>query len=426
MGLKKQFDGFINNFSINKVLIIKDKNLSLSTKFLQLGVVIFLLTDLFVNELYQKTEVPSGYTSMWAESNNLNNYHNSTYDFCDNTKYNYIYSNPDWRYTNISCVDLEYAEMHVKGENEIFFLTHFTENEVNITNSVKNTISKRDFFTTGVEAMGLAFDHFYTTSFDEGGNVAKKKIKTVIRNCDDSADAYVFGPGESISLSVKQWLELGCVDLEQFNTGTIKSLNDPLVTNSDYPHFRLTGIDILIKLSYYNMKSISGYSKETSILKVVVNEGWSSKGSSINYINYPKINGDYKNHFVDRYKYGIKFKFLVTGLMGNFNTYNLVTHFVSGKVLLDLCAILVVTFTSTFFANYSKKFKGERVSKVDNQRPKKKKSRDIDEPGDIVGVLETNNNKDTPVEEEYELESLDKTTKTLELEDEGSLKVSKI
>ena len=121
----------------------------------------------------------------------------------------------------------------------------------------------------------------------------------------------------------------------------------------------------------------------------------------------------------------IKFKFLVTGLMGNFNTYNLVTHFVSGKVLLDLCAILVVTFTSTFFANYSKKFKGERVSKVDNQRPKKKKSRDIDEHEDIVGVLETNN-KDTPVEEEYELESLDKTTKILEIEHEGSMKISKI
>ena len=135
---------------------------------------------------------------------------------------------------------------------------------------------------------------------------------------------------------------------------------------------------MLIKISYYNMKSVSGYDSEESIIKVLVNDGWSSKGSSINYIKYPDIGSDYTSHFVDRYKYGIKFKFLVSGIMGSFNTYNLVTHFVSGKVLLDLCGLLIITFASTFFSNYSKKFNQERIEKIKHNGER------VDEDEDIV------------------------------------------
>ena len=71
---EKQIKGFINNFSTNKILVIKDKKLSLSTKFLQMFVIIYLVTDLCLNELYKKIETPSGYTSMWAESNNFDVY----------------------------------------------------------------------------------------------------------------------------------------------------------------------------------------------------------------------------------------------------------------------------------------------------------------------------------------------------------------
>ena len=360
---EKQIKGFINNFSTNKILVIKDKKLSLSTKFLQMFVIIYLVTDLCLNELYKKVETPSGYTSMWAESNNFDVY-NKSFSYCDNPDYNYVYSKPDWIYKNISCVDLEYAEMYVKGENEMFFLTHFTENEVNITNKEKYSISKRDFFTKNLEEMVLAFDHFYSTSFEEGGNIGKKQLDTYLRNCHDNDNAYVFKKGETVKLTLKQWLELACVDLEDLNSGTTISLPDEDIADTTYPYFRLTGIDLLVKISYYNIKSVSGYDDETCIIKVSVNEGWSSKGSTINYISYPKINGDYINHFVDRYKYGVKFKFIVSGIMGSFNAYNVVTHFVSGKVLIDLCAIIVVTFASTFFAKYAKKFSTERISKL--------------------------------------------------------------
>ena len=77
--------------------------------------------------------------------------------------------------------------------------------------------------------------------------------------------------------------------------------------------------------------------------------------------------------FIFSYKYGIKFKFLVTGLMGKFDFYNVVTHFVSGKVLIDMCALIVITFASTFFVKYAKKFSGERVDKLKNREKNRRK-----------------------------------------------------
>ena len=52
--MNKYIRGFINNFTTGKLLVIEDKKLSLSTKFLQILVVCLLVTDLMVNELYQK------------------------------------------------------------------------------------------------------------------------------------------------------------------------------------------------------------------------------------------------------------------------------------------------------------------------------------------------------------------------------------
>lgn len=455
--MNKYIRGFINNFTTGKLLVIEDKKLSLSTKFLQILVVCLLVTDLMVNELYQKTEVPSGYTSMWAESNALADYRNTSFEFCNNDNYNYIYANPDWRYTNISCVDLEYSEMYLKGENEIFYLTHFTENNINITNQDVNYISKKDYFTRGVEGMVLAFDHFYSTTFNEGGNVARRKIRTHIRDCNDEYDAYVFEPGETIKLTIAQWLELACVSLKDKNLGTTESLPDAQVPNLDYPTFRLTGIDMLIKIAYYNMKSVSGYDSEESIIKVLVNDGWSSKGSSINYIKYPDIGSDYTSHFVDRYKYGLKFKFLVSGIMGKFDTYNLVTHFVSGKVLFDICALIVIGVATTFFSNYSKKFNHERIEKIrqNGQRIEEEEPPQIDDDAienitDYQDNLEQDNqdnqdNKDNLEQAEEQEDNQDKkaldSPKTpnseaseeeqvrqivLESEEPGSLKTSKV
>ena len=107
---------------------IINTKMAISNRFLQLAIFGFLIYDLVINELYLKTEVPSGYTTMWAEDGDLYNLQKeSNYEYCDNASYNYIWESPDWEYTNISCSNLHYSESYIKGENELFFLTYYSD-----------------------------------------------------------------------------------------------------------------------------------------------------------------------------------------------------------------------------------------------------------------------------------------------------------
>tara|TARA_A100001015_G_C15006932_1_gene721156 strand:- start:1722 stop:2102 length:381 start_codon:yes stop_codon:yes gene_type:complete len=58
-------------------------------------------------------------------------------------------------------------------------------------------------------------------------------------------------------------------------------------------------------------------------------------------------------HFIDRYKYGIKFKFLVSGLMGKFDIYLLISHFVSGVVLINISGKIIAFVGSKYYKHYS-------------------------------------------------------------------------
>ena len=74
--------------------------------------------------------------------------------------------------------------MYEKGESEFFFLTHFTEYDVSVKNcfnSDNKCLNKtnKEFFTIGVEGMLLAFDHFYTTTFQQGSNLGNSGLKLV-------------------------------------------------------------------------------------------------------------------------------------------------------------------------------------------------------------------------------------------------------
>ena len=94
----------------------------------------YITWDLVYHELYKQVEIPSGYTAFWTGNGNLTKIQEETDInnnlFCSNDTYNYAYDEVEWIYTNISCAKLPYAEMYEKGENEFFFLTHFTEYDI--------------------------------------------------------------------------------------------------------------------------------------------------------------------------------------------------------------------------------------------------------------------------------------------------------
>ncbi len=369
-------------FTTTKLLTLKDYKVGLINRGIQLMIFGWVVLDLMYNELYLKTEIPSGYTTFWAENGNLTNIQQNTnfddYVFCDNSSYNYAYDTQNWIYTNISCVNLPYSEMYQKGENEFFFTTHFTENLVECTKEFDDNTCERvfykDYFTIGSEGMNLGFDHFYTTSFEEGsnlGNVLKLGIDTYIKD-ENGGELAHFRAGQTIMMNVSEWLRLTGVSLEDLNSGTNPSLEHPYVPERTRALFRLSGLEIIINVNFHNMMSIAGYTTTTSEINLQANEGWSSKGSLVTYMNYPNIsmvNNSYS--YVDRYRYGIKFKFVISGIMGNFNMNNLVNHITSGIVLLGLSGTILSTIIILSKTKYGKYYKKIRYTQKSISNPSK-------------------------------------------------------
>ena len=75
--------------------------------------------------------------------------------------------------------------------------------------------------------MLLGFDHFYTTSFEEGGNlpsIIKEGIDTYVKDETGNELAF-FNRGNTIMMNVSKWLELTGVSLDSYNDGTQPSLS---------------------------------------------------------------------------------------------------------------------------------------------------------------------------------------------------------
>lgn len=391
-------------FNTDRQIAFYDKKIGLTYRSMQLLLFSFILYDLFLKQLYFKTEIPSGYTTMWAEANNLydiqSNATKSQPIFCNNKDHNYIYSLPYWDYRNNSCINLHYSEMYEKGENEIFFQTYFTENKIilqdcnhfNYSNDKCDIIdtldgqcfcqSYKNFYSVGVEGMQLVFNHLYTTSFESGSNVESngniKPIKTIINDANGNK-MREFDIGENIALTIEEWLELANIDLNDFNYGVKKSEEGYNITEY-YPKYRLTGLEIILKVNFYNIKKLTNFEETICVIDIVTNKGWASKGSKINYINYPDLlDGfhDEKNIYVDRYRYGIKFKFIVSGLMGEFNWYMLMNHLVSTVVLIGVARTTLSYFVMYFLGRKSEVFKKHRFKYIesDSYKTSKKSSK---------------------------------------------------
>ena len=358
-------------FTTPKLVTLTDIRIGGLNKFIQTCILSAIVYDLCFNELYLKTEIPSGYTTFWTENGNLTNLQNSNisnYSYCNNPDYDYAYDADTWVYREIDCIKLPYSEMYIKGEGEFFFLTHFTEYNTTVT-TCENEMKcierdNKDYFTVGSEGMILAFDHFYATSFEEGSNLITKEkgIETYIKN-KDGKTLQKFAAGETIKLNLSTWLEFSNINLDEYNEGTPFSYPHPLIKNPSLPYNRLSGVEIIIKVNYYNMKSLSGYETATCEIQLSPNAGWASKGSTVTYIDYPNVSDSNDTYnYIDRYKYGIKFKFIVSGIMGKFDVNNVISHLVSGLVLINTSSLIVCTFVLYFLGNYGKKFRNMKYS----------------------------------------------------------------
>ena len=238
----------------------------------------------------------------------------------------------------------------------------FNDIECKITDRLDGNCICQDFmnfYTIGEEEMYFVFDYKYVTTFQKGGNYADHAslgVKTRIYNYNDEL-VKTFNENENIKFKVNDWIEMANLDLNDYNYATKISDEGEHVLNVYHPKFRMTGIEIIIKINCNNLITETGedYGDTYCDIKPTINEGWASKGSSIFYLEYPDLKEEFvKSVYKDRYRYGIKFKFYINGKIGKFSFNNMINTLIAGIVLIGTGASIIVLIISNFCCNYTK------------------------------------------------------------------------
>ena len=238
------------------------------------------------------------------------------------------------------------------------------------------THSKRyNYIIPGMEGSKMEFDHSYDTTSEQFSGT---KPKTYVRKKDSDKDEHVFEPGESVELTMNEWLDLAGVDLDKpFDEqpgnfeGTLKGLNGTGADITDYPLPRLSGVRLNILVRYFNydlhkdVHSAMGDDTVYAIVTVSPILGWFSKGHDITYRAEPTdltdpidaSDGKPEGYFHDMYKYGILFDIQQTGLIGQLDPVFIILTLTSGLVLLGVAGTVVNLVAKFGLGELSKNYK---------------------------------------------------------------------
>ena len=366
------------------------------------------------------TEVPTGVASAWGLGGDdfyelQKNAMEEGTGVCGNVnKYAFNYS-ANYVYDNMKCGYFTAKEMISKlpSGNVIFFATHVTQTLASRYTATATTTggvttytcpdatikanfggtdatqviegrcthSKRyNYIIPGMEGSKMAFDHSYDTTSEQFSGT---KPKTYLRKKDSDKDEHVFEPGESVSLTMKEWLELAGVDLDKpFDEqpgnfeGTLEGLKGSgaegsLDSSTDYPHPRLSGVRLNILVRYFNydlhkdVHTTMGDDTVYAIVTVSPILGWFSKGQDITYRAEPTnltdpidaSDGKPEGYFQDMYKYGILFDIQQNGLIGQLDPVFIILTLTSGLVLLGVAGTVVNLVAKFGLGELSKNYK---------------------------------------------------------------------
>ena len=389
------------NLSIPRLLVIRDVRLGLANRLFQMCVLFYLIYNIAYNEAYYELETPNGYvTSMWSETGDLyktqrefkNNASLKKFNYCNNTEHNYIFDLPYWDYRNVSCVNIPYSSLYNKGENEFFFMTMFTENDIilndcdlptqlNQTCLITDRLdgncicqNYKNYYTVGIEDMKFVFDYKYLTTFQTGSNFQDKNSRAVYTRVYSTNGSLVkvFEKNNNIVFLVKEWLDILNVNLEDYNEAT-KYSEPGTDTVVNRPRYRITGLQIIINIECSNLVKNTKveYGETVCEIHPYINDGWASKGSHITYSKYPNLNDNIiTSKYYDRYSYGIKFKFHVSGKVGVFHYDKLINTLINAIVMMGTCATILILIISNCCCNYTETILNESTDEsgfqVDN------------------------------------------------------------
>jgi len=403
-------------YTTPKYAKIIDYRLALTNLALQVLITFYVLYALIRGKTYLQTEVPIGRVTNWGSgtanfaavqtaARTATTLTTQTFDGeeftilpCSSSAaatalddYNFVFDDT-WVYANAACAYLTADELitketrggmfisthatqtityrepapssgtcaaSVKFANEAGSATAVTAEAVALDSTVNNVCyykKSTDWLFIGAEHTSIGIAHEFETASDI---FAAQNPKTYVRRPGSNENLITFESGSSISLTLKQILDVAQVDLDKRYedqpgdfavsangyTGSVDANRGPMM--------RLAGLRLNAKLMYYNY-NLDGASQSTGdsdpycILEIEPSITWTSLGQSITYrseqdnIDDPlrTADGQPEGYVMNMYRYGVHIDISTSGIVGSFNYVYFINVVISGLVLLRVAGTI--------------------------------------------------------------------------------------
>ena len=394
---------------------IVDWRLAISNLALQVLITFYVLYALIRGKTYLQTEVPIGKVTNWGNGNDVfsevqekslaasttsvqtvTGGDETTILGCGSSAqselagYKFYYKDAAWEYTNVKCAYLTPDELITKETTGgMFITTHVTQTitkraplptgSSTCSDTTLGASSARsstplngicyydavtDWLAIGAEHTSIGISHEYDTLI---AGKAGSNPKTYVRRAGSSENLHVFEAGKSISLKLKEILDVAQVDLDKRYEDQTPLAGDDVSSlygtagTSDAartPMARLAGVRLKAQIRYYNYNLEDANSEETgsdepyAILEIEPSFTWTSKGQKISYrtpstatdvndpIDITTNIGQPKGTLLNMYAYGVHIDITSSGMIGSINYVYLMNVLVSGLVMLKLAGTI--------------------------------------------------------------------------------------
>ena len=398
--------------------------LGLAFKLLQLGIIIFLCVDIFKANGWAHSEVPGGRVNAYGES---------TPDFeatvakpvnqvkyCSSDEHDYVFSddpNSKYKYQKPACRALEPEEAVTKSIGAVSFTTSVIETielawkctdgtgddpdarkkqqacndaenkgtSIGIEYSSVNGVAERQckcliretYYVKGVEKMGIAFEHGYTTTAEAGSLNGGSETKGSGLSTEIGGKTYDGGK-DRIIMPLEELIALNSQGRALDSSNADAGL-DGRSGKDGAPFFRVTGMKLRVDIVYDNLNKdgTAGIANKDvdAKIKVTAEGGWAGPGAQIFIMEAPSFDaasGTNSYAKMERYRQGVEVVFVAAGLVYWFDYMHLITVFAGAYIFLAIAVVIMDFIAFNVLPNgvskvlYAKR--AERVSKVRSHR----------------------------------------------------------
>lgn len=266
--------------------------LGLAYRILQLIILIVVGVEIFLTHGWAHSEVPAGRVNAYGETTDAFEAiaEGAAPSYCASAAHDYVFSD-SFSYIQPACHDVAIEEVVTKSIGAVTFTTSIIETieiawncasddaaskearcaamNAPVTNTSAGAqckcVGRETYYVKGVEALGVAFEHGYTTTSKISGGLdgssalteaeaeeaGGRALDTTVKYADGSEK--VFPGGEPIILRLAELISLNA---EGFG---LDSQNEAVAADargtSNKAYFRTTGMKLTVSIKYSNLRS---------------------------------------------------------------------------------------------------------------------------------------------------------------------------